>query len=140
MKRLINLLIYVLLIELLSCCSINDINDVSIEFQYLPKAVQDTLIRITEIDYDYKVGQPAPLDYPEIVAFDGEYSLERKTIGPWIIHYVVRNMKTGEGINLDYPTPTPIIIYDGKMYIPEDMNLISTGFNPSTKFRKYNIK
>lgn len=140
MKWFINLLIYVLLIELLSCSSINDTNDVSIEFQDLPKAVQDTLIRITEIDYDYKVGQPAPPDYPEIIAFDGEYSFERKTIGPWIIHYVVRNMKTGEGINIDYPTPTPIIIYDSKMYIPEDMNLISTELNPSTKFRKYNIK
>lgn len=125
---------------LLSCNSINEANADIIEFQNLPKVVQDTLIRVTEIDYDYKVGQPAPPDYPEIVALDGEYSLERKTIGPWIIHYVARNMKTGESVNIDYPTPMPIILYDGKMYIPEDMNLISSGLTPLDNIQEIQYK
>lgn len=139
MARFINLLIYSVMIGLLSCESINDTNDVSIEFHNLPKAVQDTLIRITEIDYDYKVGQPAPPDYPEVVAFKGEYRLERRTVGPWIMYYMIRNLKTGKSVNLKYPTPTPIIIYDSIMYIPEDMNLIPNGISSSTKFSKYII-
>lgn len=143
MIRIIFVLILPSLFALISCnsSSINDNNAVTVEFQNLPKEVQDTIVYLSKIDYDYVAGATtAPPDYPELITFDKQYTFEREMIGPWIMYYSVNNLETGKKIRIDYPTPMPIIIYTNRMYIPVNMNLFPDGLNSSSKFKSYVIK
>lgn len=138
---IIFVIILPLLIASISCNSINGNNVETVEFQNLPKEVQDTITYLSKLDYDYVAGATTtPPDYPELITFDNKYTLEREMIGPWIRHYFINNNETGKKIKIDYPTPMPIIIHTNRMYIPEKMNLIPDGFNSSSKFKSYVIK
>ena len=56
MIRIIFVIILPLLIASISCNSINGNNVETVEFQNLPKEVQDTITYLSKLDYDYVAG------------------------------------------------------------------------------------
>ena len=82
--------------------------------------------------------QLATYDKPEIISFDGSYSLKYNEWGPWITNKVLTRNSDGKKFKLAGNAPEPIIIHNGNIIIPDEYNIL-TVWKPDVTFTVYKL-
>lgn len=116
----------------------------TVSFTDLPKEVQDSISFWVEHDMvntftaSYDTSQLAILDKPEIISFDGSYSLKCNEWGPWVTNKVLTRNSDGKKFKLAGNAPEPIIIHNGNTIIPDEYNIL-TVWKPNVTFTVYKL-
>lgn len=96
----------------------------------MPKEVQDTLLKLSSPKYYFK-------ENSDLICFDGKYSLELEMVGPWISSETIIDEVRGIKYKIDTATPSPIIIYHNKLFVPNEYNVLFEGKINKTMFTRY---
>ncbi|WP_339756216.1 hypothetical protein [Algoriphagus aquimarinus] len=122
-------------------CTSRDIGYLSHEtvgFKELPVEVQQYLENPTDTRADIN---SMILEIPK--NNEPRYKLEtvKTWIGPWVDHSKVIDIQTNKYYEIDRGVPSPYIIFDDKLYIPNTYNIFTTVYDLNkVKFTKYNLE
>jgi len=122
-------------------CTSQDIGYLSNEtvaFKDLPIEIQQYLENPTETRADVN---SMILEIPK--SKDARYKLETVNtwIGPWVDHSKVIDIRTNQYYEIDQGVPSPYIIFDDKLYIPNTYNIFTTVDDLNkVQFTKYNLE
>ncbi|MBW2962116.1 hypothetical protein [Mesonia aestuariivivens] len=62
-------------------------------------------------------------------------------IGPWVAYVKLTNIKNGTCYKIDQGVPSPYIIFENKLYIPNKYNIFTTEDDlNSLEFTRYDLK
>lgn len=142
MNRII--LFGILLLMLLSSCNMTVDNGggKTVSFADLPREVQDTIMYwtdnyapiLTNSDSLISIGE----GMPAVISFDGRYTLDNVKFGPWITHMILRRSSDGRKYDLSYNVPSPIIVRNDTLIIPNDYNILIS-FDQNVKWSLYKL-
>ena len=117
---------------------ISYLNNETVAFKNLPIEVQQYLENPTDIRTDVN---SMILEIPK----DNEprYKLEtvKTWIGPWVDHSKIIDTETKQYYEIDQGLPSPYIIFDNKLYIPNTYNIFTTVDDLNqVMFTKYDLE
>ncbi len=134
------------LLSLPSCnMAVDNFDGSTASFTDLPKEVQDSIIYWTENDIvtvftdSYDTTQLAIFDKPELICFDEKYKLENDKVGPWIKNRVLTRISDGKEYKLMRNAPTPILVRNDSIIIPNDYNILDV-FDSTLTFKVYKLR
>lgn len=117
--------------------NIDHLEHTVITFKELPSEVQHYLKNPT----DAKLAiNSMILEIP--ISNKPHYKLETVNTwtGPWVDHSKIIEIKTNQYFEIDQGVPSPYIIFNNKLYIPNRFNIFTTkGDISKVKFTKYNL-
>ena len=125
-------------IGLLSC-SENTRKYESVTFGQLDATIQDTLIKLSNrLQVLWQNGEDSLLSQndPEMVDFTGKYKMIKKEFGPWILMRVLVDTVNNRSYRFTYNPPTPIVITEQYIIIPQKYNMLTSGFEKNTLFQR----
>ena len=121
--RYLNFLIIALLFCGCNGQNINSLKSEKVNFKDLPEEITHYLKNPTDIQNDI---QTMLLELPK--GKENEYKLEtvRTWIGPWVSHERLINIKNNTFYKINQGVPSPYIIFENKLYIPDRYNIFTT--------------
>ena len=115
--------------------NIDHLEHETIAFENLPTEVQQYLENPTDVRSDV---QSRILELPKNKK--PQYKLEtvKTLIGPWVDHEKLINIQTERYYEIDQGVPSPYIVYENNLYIPNTYNIFTTVNDLKTvKFKRY---
>lgn len=115
--------------------NIDHLEHETIAFENLPTEVQHYLENPTDVRSDV---QSMILELPKNKK--PQYKLEtvKTLIGPWVDHEKLINIQTERYYEIDQGVPSPYIVYENNLYIPNTYNIFTTVNDLKTvKFKRY---
>ena len=76
----------------------------------------------------------------DLIDFTGEYILYSEEIRPWEKSRILFNKKTEVFYKFPSGTPSPFIVNESFVFIPQEYNVFPHQFNDSTKFDVYKLR
>ena len=138
-------LLFILLILGITSCSFDNSYDYKInrlphkELSYdeLPKEVNDYLSLITQCDTDiYYLAFVNPADSSRFRI----KVVESLFVSTWIAYYKLLDTDKNITYRIERGVPSPYIIYDNKLYIPNEFMVLSIGDVDQIKYKEYELK
>ena len=132
---------YFLIIAILFSCSgrnIKTLKNDKVKFKDLPVEVAQYLRNPTDYKNDI---QKMLLELPK--KKEKGYKLETVNtwIGPWVAYEKLIDIKKNISYKIDQGAPSPYIIFDNKLYIPNKYNIFTTVDDlNSIEFTRYDLK
>ena len=132
---------FIIIVILLSSCNDNNINTLKqekVKFNDLPVEVVQYFKNPTDSENDI---QAMLLELPK--GKEPNYRLETVNtwIGPWVAHEKLINIKKNISYKIDQGVPSPYIVFKGKLYIPNEYNIFTTGdYLKTLEFDRYELK
>ena len=114
------------------------LNHETVTFNELPAEVQEYLENPTDTRADVN---SMILEIPK--NDEPRYKLETVNtwLGPWVDHSKVINIRTNKYYEIDQGVPSPYIIYNNRLYIPNTFNIFTTVDDLNkVKFTKYDLE
>lgn len=133
-----NFLIIVMLFSSCNGQNINTLKSEKVKFKDLPTEVIHYLKNPTEAQDDI---QTMLLELPK--GKEPNYRLEtvKTWIGPWVAYEKLINIKKDIYYKIDQGVPSPYIIFDNKLYVPDRYNIFTTVDDlNSLEFNRYELK
>lgn len=75
-----------------------------------------------------------------LIDFSGRCKLVEKTIGPWLYEKQIEDTIAKKKMKLPTNAPMPYIVYGNFIYYPYEYNLLVTGFNNKSVFKKIHFE
>ena len=137
------ILIGVLLLSIIffSSCNgqnIKGLKNEKVKFNDLPTEIIEYVRNPTDLQSDIL---SMLLELPK--EKEPNYTLEtvKTLIGPWVDHEKLINIKKDISYKIDQGVPSPYIVYEDKLYIPDRYNIFTTVDDLSTLvFTQYDLK
>jgi len=133
-----NFLIIVMLFSSCNGQNINTLKSEKVKFKDLPEEITQYLRNPTYVQNDI---QTMLLELPK--GKENEYKLEtvKTWIGPWVSHEKLINIKNNTFYKIDQGVPSPYIVFENKLYIPDRYNIFTTVDDlNSVEFTRYELK
>lgn len=133
--------IFLIIVMLFSSCNgrnIKTLKSEKVKFKYLPVEVIHYLRNPTDSQNDI---QTMLLELPK--GKEKNYRLEtvKTWIGPWVAHEKLINIKKDIYYKIDQGVPSPYIIFENKLYVPDRYNIFTTVDDlNSLEFTRYELK
>lgn len=133
--------VFILSIIFLSGCNdrnINSLTNKKVKFNELPVEITSYLKNPTDLQSDI---QSMLLELPK--GKERNYRLEtvKTWIGPWVDHEKLINIKKDISYEIDQGVPSPYIVYEDKLYVPNKYNIFTTVDDLSSlEFTRYDLK
>lgn len=129
-----------LIILFLSCNdrNINSLGNEKVMFKELPFEISQYLENPSDYQLDI---QSMLLELPK--GKKPKYKLETVNtwIGPWVDHEKLINIEENISYKIDQGVPSPYIIFEDKLYVPNKHNIFTTVDKlNSLEFTKYDLK
>ena len=118
--------------------NIDNLKHQKVKFTDLPLEVAEYLRNPTDYKDDI---QNRMLEIPK--GMDKEYRLEtvNTLIGPWVSHHKIISTKTGKFYEIDQGVPSPYIVHNNKLYIPDKYNMFTMADEiESLNFTQYDLE
>lgn len=139
---------YFSIVVLFSCCSNNSSYNISwnsyksVGFNDTPKEVQHMFSELDKYDEFTKDG--INIGVTSLICLDTLRRFELNSIptrfGPWISRMELIDIDNDIIYKLKYNTPTPIIIFNNKLYVSESYNFVTSPNKDRLVFRVYRLK
>ena len=132
---------FLIVIMLFSSCNDNNINTLKhekVKFRDLPAEIIQYLQNPTDYQNDI---QTMLLELPK--GKENNYRLEtvKTWIGPWVAHEKLLNIKNNISYKIDQGVPSPYIIFENKLYVPDRYNIFTTVDDLDLlEFTRYELK
>lgn len=133
-----NFLIIVILFSSCNGQNINTLKHEKVKFKDLPIEIAHYLRNPTDSQNDI---QTMLLELPK--GKEKNYRLEtvKTWIGPWVAHEKLINIKKDIYYKIDQGVPSPYIIFEDKLYVPDRYNIFTTVDDlNSLEFTRYELK
>jgi hypothetical protein len=131
---------FLIIIMLFCSCNgqnISTLKHEKVEFKDLPLEITQYLRNPTDYQNDM---QTMLLELPK--GNENNYRLEtiKTWIGPWVAHEKLINIKNNISYKIDQGVPSPYIVFENKLYVPDRYNIFTTvdDFN-SLEFTRYEL-
>lgn len=117
---------FLIIILLFSSCEVQNISALKhekVKFKDLPVEISEYLKNPTDVQNDI---QTMLLELPK--EKEKNYKLETVDtwIGPWVAYEKLINIKKDIYYKIDQGVPSPYIIFENKLYIPDRYNIFTT--------------
>ncbi|GLB50103.1 hypothetical protein Y10_24710 [Neptunitalea sp. Y10] len=136
--KYLNFLFIVLLFNSCKEQNINTLKVKNVKFTDLPVEITQYLRNPTDVQNDIST---MLLELPK--EKENEYKLEtvKTWIGPWVSHEKLINIKNNTIYKINQGVPSPYIIFENKLYIPNGYNILTTVDDlNSVEFTRYELK
>lgn len=133
--------IFLIIIMLFSSCNnrnINTLKNERVKFKDLPVEIIQYLRNPTDVQNDI---QTMLLELPK--GKQKKYRLEtvKTWIGPWVAYEKLINTEKNISYKIDQGIPSPYIIFENKLYVPDRYNIFTTVDDlNSLEFTMYELK
>lgn len=133
--------IFLIIIMLFSSCNNRNINTLKserVKFKDLPVEIIQYLRNPTDVQNDI---QTMLLELPK--GKQKKYRLEtvKTWIGPWVAYEKLINTEKNISYKIDQGIPSPYIIFENKLYVPDRYNIFTTVDDlNSLEFTMYELK
>jgi len=132
---------FLIIIILFSSCNgqnINTLKSDKVKFKDLPVEITQYLKKPTEVQNDMPT---MLLELPE--GKEKKYRLEtiKTWVGPWVAYEKLINIKENIYYKIDQGVPSPCIVFENKLYVPDRYNILTTVDDlESLEFTRYELK
>lgn len=133
--------IFLIIVTLFSSCNdrnIKTLKSEKVKFEDLPVEVSQYLGNPTDYQNDI---QTMLLELPK--GKENNYRLEtiKTWTGPWVAYQKLINTKKNISYKIDRGVPSPYIIFENKLYVPDRYNIFTTVDDLSSlEFTRYDLK
>lgn len=131
----------IIVIILFSSCNgqnINTLESKKVKFKDLPVEITQYFRNPIEVQNDI---QTMLLELPK--GMEKKYRLEtvKTLIGPWVAYEKLINIQKNIYYKIDQGVPSPYIIFENKLYVPDRYNIFTTVDDlESLEFIRYELK
>lgn len=117
---------FLIIVLLFACCnsySVNSLKHERVKFKDLPIEIILYLRNPTEVQKDI---QTMLLELPKDKKKNYKLETVNTWIGPWVSYEKLINIKKNITFRIDQGTPSPYIIFEDKLYVPDRHNIFTT--------------
>jgi hypothetical protein len=140
-KILTILIVLIILILFFRSCNNHNIEKLTnekVNFNALPFEIKEYLKNPTDLEYETNL---MLLELPKGKAPSYRLETVNTWIGPWVDHEKLINIHEDISFEIDQGVPSPYIIYEDKLYIPDRFNIFTTVDDlNSLVFTRYDLK
>lgn len=132
---------FLIIIILFSSCNgqnINTLKSEKVKFKDLPVEITQYLKNPTEAENDIPT---MLLELPEGKKKNYRLETVKTRIGPWVAYEKLINIQKDIYYKIDQGVPSPYIVFENKLYIPDRYNIFTTVDDlNSLEFTRYELK
>jgi len=133
-----NFLIIVILFSSCDGQNISTLKHEKVKFKDLPIEIAQYLRNPTDYQNDI---QTMLLELPKGKVNNYRLETVKTWIGPWVAHEKLINIKNNTSYKIDQGVPSPYIVFESKLYVPDRFNIFTTVDDlNSVEFTCYELK
>ncbi len=114
-----------------------------VAFGELPKEIQNSLLKLSNTKhYLKKIADSQDLKpriNSNLISLDGEFTLEDEKLGPWTSSKTLTDKNRGIIYRIKAGTPSPLIIHNNMLFIPNDYNILHGNRITKAIFTRYSL-